>query len=70
MRASKRWGLPMVIFIGSLIVGLGTLAGVICGAYVNNAVVKVVIGGVFVLVCGGFLFASALHATTCSPRKD
>jgi hypothetical protein len=58
------------LFLGSLGVGLGTLAGVLCSVYVSNPVVKVVIGGVFVLVCGGFLLASALHAVACSPRKD
>jgi uncharacterized membrane protein HdeD (DUF308 family) len=48
-------------FLGSLGVAIGVLAGVLCGVYVHNPVVKVVVGGMFMLVCGGFLLASALR---------
>jgi uncharacterized membrane protein HdeD (DUF308 family) len=49
------------LFLGSLGVALGVLAGVLFCGVVSNAVVKVVVGGVCIVVGGGVLLASALR---------
>jgi uncharacterized membrane protein HdeD (DUF308 family) len=64
MRPSKQ---SLRLFFGGLGVAIGVLAGVLCGVYVHNAVVKVVVGGMFMLVCGGFLLASALRRRGVQP---
>jgi uncharacterized membrane protein HdeD (DUF308 family) len=57
-RVSKQ---SLRLFLGSLGVALGVLAGVLFCGVVSNAVVKVVVGGVCMLVGGGALLASALR---------
>jgi uncharacterized membrane protein HdeD (DUF308 family) len=46
------------LFLGSLGVAIGVLAAVLFCGVVSNAVVKVVVGGVCMLVGGGFLLVS------------
>jgi len=55
------------LFLGSFGVAIGVLAGVLFCGVVSNAVVKVVIGGVCMLIGGGVLLVSMLRRRGVQP---